>query len=60
MKQFFNKCCEIGWVQEAQSLIQDKPKEEHTKTYSNQIDKKTKNIKSNKGKATNNIMGVLL
>ena len=26
-------------VQEEQSLRQDKPKEEHTKTYSNQTDK---------------------
>ena len=50
----------VTQAQELQSHIWDKPKEEHTKTHSNQIDKKTKNIKSNKGKATNNLMGVPL
>ena len=29
----------VNQVQEAQSLKQDKPKEEHTKTHSNQTDK---------------------
>ena len=30
----------VNQVQEAQSPIQDKPKEEHTETHSNQTDKK--------------------
>ena len=40
------------------SSRQDKPKEEHTRTHSNQTDKKTMiNIKSNRGKMTHNIQG---
>ena len=29
----------VNQIQEAESLRQDKPKEEHTETYSNQTDK---------------------
>ena len=42
------------------SPIQDKPKEKHTKTYTNQTNKdqtQIKNIKSSKGEATSNIQG---
>ena len=41
------------------SPIQDKPKEKHSKTHTNQSDKSNtkKNIKSNKGEAVNNIQG---
>ena len=45
-------------VQEAQSPIQDKPKEKHAKTHTNQTKTKHKeNIKSSKGEATSNIQG---
>ena len=47
-------------VQEAQTPRQDKPKEKHTKTHSNQTIKnkiQRKDIESRKGKATNNIKG---
>ena len=47
-------------VQEAQSPIQDKLKEKHTKTHSNQIGKnqrQRKIIESSKGKMTNNTQG---
>ena len=47
-------------VQEAQSPIQDKPKEKHTKTHTNQTNKdytQRKTIKSIKGEATGNIQG---
>ena len=46
-----------------QSHVQQKPKEECAKTNVNQIDKNKRqeeNIKSNKGKATNNIGGILM
>ena len=48
----------VNQVQEAQSTIQDKSKEKHTKTHINQTIKnliQRKNIESRKGKATNNI-----
>ena len=44
----------VNQVQEAQSPIQDKPKEKHTKTHINQSNKdytQRKNIKNSKGKA---------
>ena len=47
-------------VQEAQSPKQDKPKAKHPKTYINQINKdqtQRTNIKSSKGKTTNNTQG---
>ena len=44
-------------VQEMEKPRQDKPKDEHDKTHSNQIHKKTKNIKSNEAKATSYIQG---
>ena len=47
-------------VQEAQSPIQEKPKEKHTETHSNQSGKtqrQRKIIESSKGKTTNNIQG---
>ena len=43
----------VNQVQKAQSPIQDKPKEKHTKTHTNQTNKDStqrKNIKSNNGK----------
>ena len=45
----------VNQVQEAQSSRQDKPKDEHTETHSNQTDKnygQRSNIKNNKGKKT--------
>ena len=50
----------ITQVQETQSLKQDKPKTKHSKTHINQINKdqtQRTNIKSSKGKTTNNIQG---
>ena len=50
----------VNQVQEAQSPIQEKPKEKHAKTHTNQTNKnetQRKNIKSSKGKATSNIQG---
>ena len=50
----------VNQVHEAQSPIQDKPKEKHTKTHTNKTNKdytQRKNIKSSKGKATSNIQG---
>ena len=50
----------VNQVQEVQSPIQDKLKEKHTKTHTNQTNKdyiQRKNIKSSKGKATKNIYG---
>ena len=47
-------------VQETQSPKQNKPKAKHSKTHINQTNKdqtQTANIKSSKGKATNNIQG---
>ena len=47
----------ITQVQETQSLKQDKPKTKHSKTLNNQINKdqtNRTNIKSSKGKTTNN------
>ena len=47
-------------VQEGQSPIQDKPKEKHTETHSNEIGKnlrQRKIIEISKGKVTNNIQG---
>ena len=47
-------------VQEAQSPKQDKPKEKHTKTHISQTNKnetERANIKSSKGKTTNNTQG---
>ena len=47
-------------AQEAQSPIQDKPKEKHARTHTNQTNKdetQRKNIKSSKGEATSNIHG---
>ena len=47
-------------VQEIQSPKQDKPKEKHPKTHINQINEdqiQRANIKSSKGKATNNTQG---
>ena len=47
-------------VPEAQSPIQGKPKEKHTKTHTDQTNKDSiqgKNIKSSKGEATSNIQG---
>ena len=46
----------VSQVQEAQSPIQDKSKEKHAKTHTNQINKdliQRKNIKSSKGNASN-------
>ena len=46
--------------QEAQSPKQDKPKEKYTKTYNSDTDKnetEIANIKSSKGKTTNNTQG---
>ena len=50
----------ITQVQETQSPKQDKPKAKHTKTHINQINKyqtQRTNIKSSKGKTTNNTQG---
>ena len=48
----------VNQVQEAQSPIQDKPKEKHAKTHTNQTKTKHKeNVKSSKGEATSNIQG---
>ena len=50
----------ITQVQETQSSKQDKPKEKHPKTHINQINKdqtQRTNIKSSKGKTTNNTQG---
>ena len=50
----------VNRVQEVQSPIQDKPKEKHGKTHTNQTNKnetQRKNIKSSKGKAISNIQG---
>ena len=50
----------ITQVQENQSPKQDKPKVKHPKTHINQINKDQTqkiNIKSNKGKTTNNTQG---
>ena len=50
----------VNQVQEAQSPIQDKPKEKHAKTHTNQTNKdktQRKNIKSSKGEAPSNIQG---
>ena len=47
-------------AQETQSPKQDKPKAKHPKTHINQINKDQKqitNIKSSKGKTTNNTQG---
>ena len=47
-------------VKEGQSPSQDKPKEKHAETHSNQTDKnyrQSKIIKSEKGTTTNNIQG---
>ena len=47
----------VNQVQEAQSLRQDKSKQEHIKTRSNQTNEKQRqklNTKSNKEKTTNN------
>ena len=49
-------------VQETQSRKQDKPKAKHPKTYINQIiedETQRANIKSSKGKSTNNTQGDL-
>ena len=48
-------------VQEIQSPKQDKPKVKHPKTHINQINKdqtQSTNIKSSKGKTTNNTQGI--
>ena len=48
-------------VQETQSPKEDKPKAKHPKTHINQINEdqtQRANIKSSKGKATNNTMGI--
>ena len=48
----------VNQVQGAQSFRQDKSKQEHTKTRSNQTNEKQRqklNIKSNKEKTTNNL-----
>ena len=50
----------ITQVQETQSSKQEKPKEKHPKTHINQINKdqtQRTNIKSSKGKTTNNTQG---
>ena len=50
----------VNQVQEAQSPKQDKPKEKHTKTHTNQTNKdqtQRKNIKGSQGEATSNIQG---
>ena len=50
----------ITQVQETQSPKQDKPKAKHPKTHINQINKdqtQRTNIKSSKGKTTNNTQG---
>ena len=50
----------VTQVQKAQSPIQDKPKEEQAETHVNltkKIQYKDKNIKSSKGKATDNVQG---
>ena len=50
----------VNQVQEAQSPIQDKPKEKHAKIHANQTNKdltQRKNIKSWKGEAINYIQG---
>ena len=51
----------VNQVQEAaKSPIQDKPKEKHSKTHTNQTNKdlaQRKNIKRSKGKATSNMQG---
>ena len=50
----------VNKVQKAKSPKQDKSKEKHAKTHINQTIKnqiQTKNIKSSKEKATNNIQG---
>ena len=50
----------VNQFQEAQSPIQDKPKEKHTKTHTDQTNKdysQRKNIKSSKGEATSNTQG---
>ena len=50
----------VNQVQKAQSPIQDKSKEKHAKTHTNQTNKDStqrKNIKSINGKATSNIQG---
>ena len=50
----------IAQVQETQSPKQDKPKVKHSKTHINQINKdqtQRTNIKSSKGKTTNNTLG---
>ena len=52
----------VNQVQEVQSLIQDKPKEKHIKTHTNQTKKdetQRKNIKSSKEETTSNIQGKL-
>ena len=43
----------------AESPIQDKPKEDRAMTHGNQTNKKHRVIKSNMGKAANNIQGDL-
>ena len=51
----------ITQVQETQSPKQDKPKVKHRKTHINQINKdqtQRTNIKSSKGKTTNNTQGI--
>ena len=50
----------VNQVQEVQSLIQDKPKEKHIKTHTNQTNKdetQRKNIKTSKRKAASNLQG---
>ena len=50
----------VNQVQKAQSPIQDKSKEKHAKTHTNQTNKDStqrKNMKSINGKATSNIQG---
>ena len=50
----------VNQVQKAQSPIQDKSKEKHAKTHTNQTNKDStqrKDIKSIKGEATSNIHG---
>ena len=50
----------VNQVQAAQSFKQDKPKEEHTDTYSNQTDRKLKTdkiLKATRKITTNNIQG---
>ena len=51
----------ITQVQETESPKQDKPKAKHPKTHINQINKdqtQRTNIKSSKGKTTNNTQGI--